>query len=302
MDVATVVVPRPHARSALSCSALLLALAAVGCVSKGTHNVALADLASARAQGEELRAEIERREAAEQALRARMAEETRAREAAEAELRAEIARLESEVDRLEMLRRLARSEADRAEAALARSGSEYRELQRRLATLSAIEREIRDRNRIYEDVIGRFQAMIDGGRLSVAIVRGRLVIQLPQDILFESGSAVVGREGRSTLSEVGSVLAEIEDRRFQVEGHTDNVPIATARFPSNWELSSGRALAVVQILVQSGVRPENVSGAAYGEFQPVAPNDTRENRRLNRRIEIVMLPNLDVIAATQLPG
>ena len=144
--------------------------------------------------------------------------------------------------------------------------------------------------------------MIDGGQLSVSIVRGRLVIQLPQDILFESGSAVVGREGRETLASVGTVLADLEDRRFQIEGHTDNVPIATARFPSNWELSSARALSVVRLLIENNVSPDNVSGAGYGEFQPVASNDEPQTRRLNRRIEIVMLPNLDVIAAAQVPG
>jgi chemotaxis protein MotB len=77
------------------------------------------------------------------------------------------------------------------------------------------------------------------------------------------------------------------------------VPISTAQFPSNWELSSARALSVVRVLIDAGVSPENLSGAGYGEFQPVASNDDREGRRLNRRIEIVMLPNLDVIADTE---
>ena len=109
-------------------------------------------------------------------------------------------------------------------------------------------------------------------------------------------------EGRATLAQVGDVLSELPDRSFQVEGHTDDVPIATERFPSNWELSSARALSVVRVLVQAGVSPEHVSGAGYGEYQPVADNGTAEGRRLNRRIEIVMLPNLDVIAAAQVPG
>ena len=130
----------------------------------------------------------------------------------------------------------------------------------------------------------------------MSIVRGRLVIQLPQDVLFASGSATLGQEGRAVVGQVGGVLADFEDRRFQVEGHTDNVPIATERFPSNWELSSARSLAVVKLLAQQGVAPENLSGAAYGEFQPIAPNDDRTSRSRNRRIEIVMLPNLDVIA------
>jgi chemotaxis protein MotB len=141
--------------------------------------------------------------------------------------------------------------------------------------------------------------LIDGGQLAVAIVRGRMVIQLPQDVLFASGSATLGAEGRRTLSEVGSVLADLGDRTFQVEGHTDNVPIATAQFPSNWELSSARALSVVRVLVEAGVPSTNLSGAGYGEYQPVAANDDQAGRRLNRRIEIVMLPNLDVIAESE---
>ena len=89
---------------------------------------------------------------------------------------------------------------------------------------------------------------------------------------------------------------QVQDRRFQVEGHTDDRPISTAQFPSNWELSAARALSVVKLLVAQGVSPENLSGAGYGEYHPVAVNETAEGRRLNRRIEIVMLPNLDVIA------
>jgi len=99
---------------------------------------------------------------------------------------------------------------------------------------------------------------------------------------------------------VASVLASFEDRSFQIEGHTDNVPISTSAFPSNWELSSARALSVVRLLIQGGVASERLSGAGYGEYQPVAPNDDPQSRRRNRRIEIVMLPNLDVIAGTSL--
>jgi chemotaxis protein MotB len=127
-----------------------------------------------------------------------------------------------------------------------------------------------------------------------------MVIQLPQDVLFASGSATLSADGRSTLSQVASVLATLEDRSFQIEGHTDNVPIATAAFPSNWELSSARALSVVRVLIQGGVPAERLSGAGYGEYQPVASNDDPQSRRRNRRIEIVMLPNLDVIAGTSL--
>lgn len=287
----------------------LVLIAQSACVKKSTHRVALADLAGARSEVERLEDQVEELEREQRALQEQMATKLQARDSAEATLQAAIRRLTDERDGVERRRATAaerfeeaRGEIDRLETLLSQRGSEYQTLQRRLESLRAVEREVRERNAIYEDVIGRFRSLMDGGQLSVAIARGRLVILLPQDVLFESGSATVGREGQTVLSQVGSVLAEFPDRRFQVEGHTDNVPIATARFPSNWELSSARALAVVRLLATHGVDPVNLSGAAYGEFQPVASNDDRESRRRNRRIEIVMLPNLDVIAAAQLPG
>lgn len=282
--------------------ALLIPLSA--CVKKSTHEVALASLAEAREEGEELRDRV----AAQEEREAELERELDALGEREARLEARVAELEREVRTLESLRSEAvvglnttRSEVERLQLLLSQRGSEYEALREQLATLRAIEEEIRDRNRIYEDMIGRFQSLIDGGQVSVNIVRGRMVIQLPQDILFASGSANIGAEGRQTLQEVGSVIAELDDREFQVEGHTDDVPISTERFPSNWELSSARALSVVRLLIQAGVDPVRVSGAGFGEFQPVASNDDAAGRRRNRRIEIVMLPNLDVIAGTTLP-
>jgi chemotaxis protein MotB len=273
---------------------LLLPLSAGCVVKKSTHESLRDELARVErekaAEREEANAERERRDAMEAAMRDELAA-----------LEAEVARLTARSNRMEGLFEEARTEVHRLDVLLNERGSEYRQLQERIQRLAAVEREVRQRNQIYEDVIGRFRSLIDGGMLSVSVVRGRMVIHLPQDILFESGSAVIGAGGRSTLAEVGRVLAELEDRSFQVEGHTDNVPIATARFPSNWELSAARSLSVVQLLVQNGVRATNLSGAAYGEFHPVAANDSRESRRLNRRIEIVMLPNLDVIAESELP-
>lgn len=281
--------------------AIGLLLPMAGCVKKSTHRLALSELDAARA------------EQAEQA--ARMETELARRDDRETRLRAQMADQQAEIDRLiEDLGRSrrdnlriqaeleeARLEAQRIETLLSARGAQAQQLQARLNQLSAIEQEIRERNQIYEEVLARFRSLIDAGRLSVSIARGRMVINLPQDILFASGSASLGTDGRGVLVEVAGVLAEIEDRRFQVEGHTDDRPIATAQFPSNWELSAARALSVVKLLVANGVPAQSLSGAGYGEFQPVAVNETPEGRRLNRRIEIVMLPNLDVIAGNN-PG
>lgn len=288
----------------VGCLALLPML--TGCVKKSTHQQTLADLAQARVEREQERGELQMQLAE---ARERAAEFARERAAAEARLNADLAEIRDELRQTEERRaeaearfEEARTEVYRLELLQRERGGEFQRLQQRLQALAAIEREVRQRNAIYEEVLGRFRSLIDEGRLSVAIDRGRLVIQLPQDILFESGSATLGADGRGTLNEVATVLAGIDDRVFQVEGHTDNVPIATARFPSNWELSTARALSVVRLLVDQGVSPEALSGAGYGEFRPVASNDTPESRRRNRRIEIVMLPNLDVIAAAQIPG
>lgn len=284
------------ARTMVGLSAAAILLLQPACVKKGTHTRTLQELSSARTEQEQSTEEYER--------------EISRREDREVRLRGQLEGLQVETDRiiaelgdsrragLRVQEQLdeARLEAQRARDLLNTRGAEAQRLQGRLDQLSAIEAEIRERNRIYEEVLGRFRSLINAGRLSVSIVRGRMVINLPQDILFGSGSADLGREGRETLSEIASVLGEFEDRSFQVEGHTDDDPISTTQFPSNWELSAGRALSVVKLLVDQGVTPELVSGAAYGEFQPVATNETENGQRLNRRIEIVMLPNLDVIA------
>jgi chemotaxis protein MotB len=273
-----------------------------GCVKKSTHQVALDQLAAARAGQDALRDTVQLREEEMRDLESGYQAEI-ARHMAEIE-RLEAALADTEERRAELERYFeeARAEVHRLELVLQERGSEARQLQNRLRALSAVEREVRERNQIYEEVIGRFRSLIDAGRLSVSIQRGRMVINLPQDILFQSGSATLNTGGRQTLAEVGSVLAELSDRTFQVEGHADNVPIATQQFPSNWELSAARALSVVHLLVREGVPPSSLSGAAYGEFQPVAGNDTTDGRRLNRRIEIVMLPNLDVIADSAITG
>ncbi|HUF75501.1 MAG TPA: OmpA family protein [Longimicrobiales bacterium] len=277
-------------RAGLCALALLLVPLTSACVVKrSTYRAALGDLADAHAVQDDLRGDLERQGEVEDSLRDVMAE-----------LRDEITALEQRRRDLEGRLQSAADEVHRLEVMLSERGVEYEALQERLQALAAVEQEVRDRNRIYEDVIGRFRSLIDAGQLAVAIDRGRMVIELPQDILFPSGSATLSPDGARTLREVASVLASLEGRSFQVEGHTDNVPIATAQFPSNWELSSARALSVVRILIEGGVPPESLSGAGYGEHQPAASNDDRDSRRLNRRIEIVMLPNLDVIAETGL--
>lgn len=164
------------------------------------------------------------------------------------------------------------------------------ELERRKAKSEARLQEFRA-------LVSAFQKMIDAGTLSVKIVNGRMVVVLATDVLFGSGSATLSREGKDALAEVAQILAGIEKREFQVEGHTDNIPISSDRFPNNWYLASARAINVVDHLVNSGMPADRISAASYGEFRPVDTNKTKEGRAQNRRIEIVVVPDL-----SQLPG
>jgi len=173
---------------------------------------------------------------------------------------------------------------------------ELSESQSQMATLRSIENETNRRNQIYEKFVDRLKTMIDGGQLTVSIEQGRIVINLPNNVLFKSGSAKLNPKGEVALTQIASVLSQFSDRRFQIEGHTDNKPIKSAQFPSNWELSTSRALTVIHLLTDMEVVPENISAAGFGEFRPRADNETEEGRQLNRRIEIIMLPNLDILS------
>ena len=126
---------------------------------------------------------------------------------------------------------------------------------------------------------------------------GRMVLALPTDVLFASGKAKLSDAGKAAVTEVTAVLVTLHKRRFQVEGHTDNVPIKTHRYNSNWQLAAARALNVVEAMMEAGMTGARISAAAFGEYRPVAGNDSDAGKAQNRRIEIVMEPDL-----SSLPG
>lgn len=162
-----------------------------------------------------------------------------------------------------------------------------------LEELRSRERQAQARLETFRSLLSKFKTMIESGRLRVRIVRNRMVVELPEGVLFDSGRAKVKKEGEKTLTEVGAVLAELSGREFQIAGHTDNIPIRTKRFDSNWELSTARAVNVTRFLVAGGIAGESLSAAGYAETQPVASNDDKAGRAQNRRIEIVLVPKLD---------
>jgi len=171
------------------------------------------------------------------------------------------------------------------------------EMQSALAELNRRKAEADARIAEYRNLLARFRPLIDAGKLNVRIVDGRMVVELPTDVLFAPGSARLATEGQQAITEVSQVLEGIPERQFEVAGHTDNVPIATAQYPSNWELGAARAITVVKAMISAGMPPERLSAASFGEFKPREPNDTKEGRAANRRIEIIVVPDL-----SELPG
>jgi len=126
-----------------------------------------------------------------------------------------------------------------------------------------------------------------------------IVLSLPELVLFESGGAALRAEAMPFLQTLAEVLIEL-DRQVKVQGHTDNVAIRTAQFPSNWELSSIRAVMVVRALVELyGVSPQSLSAVGYADSRPLAENTTPENRARNRRVEIVVLERKSISVSDQ---
>lgn len=118
-----------------------------------------------------------------------------------------------------------------------------------------------------------------------------IVIQLRENILFETAKSSLRNDSKEILSSIAKLISSL-DNNIMVEGHTDNRPISTADFPSNWELSVDRAVNVVRYFVETeGINPRRLSATGYGEYQPVANNDTEENMARNRRVNILIMTN-----------
>jgi chemotaxis protein MotB len=167
--------------------------------------------------------------------------------------------------------------------------------------------EATERTKLLDDLQGKFKKMIDAGHLKVTTRHGRIVLQLHNDVLFDKGEADLKPDGKAAVSEVAATLRSVGGKRFQVAGHTDNEPITTDKkkqFPSNWELSSARAISVVKLLVEQHVDPNMLSAAGYGPYDPVASNGTPDGQAKNRRIEITLVPHVAAadLASTTAPA
>jgi len=161
----------------------------------------------------------------------------------------------------------------------------------KIKSLSSQLDELANTKRLLEE---RLSQEIQDKQLSLKMSEKGLVITFVADVLFDSGKAKIRTEAYQSLDKVARVLQEnVHQLNIGIEGHTDNVPIKTSGWKSNWELAAARSLSVLHYLVyEKGISPERISAIGYGEFRPVASNDTKGGRQLNRRVEIVILPQV----------
>ncbi len=283
---------------------VLAALVAGGCVTTKTFDRKVAELDAERAAHDKAAADRER------ALHAQLDDARNHLQSA----RGERDRLQKQLDDaqalvLDLKQRLEKlgqnvdklaHEKGQLDATLADAKARLEDLRKQKAAADA-------RMATFRNLVAKLRSMIDAGQLKVVIRDGRMIIALPNDVLFDSGKTAIKPDGQAALTQVAAVLATIPDRHFLVAGDTDDVPIHTSRFPSNWELSTARAVEVTKFLVDKGMKPGVLAAAGFGEWDPVAPNDTPEQRAQNRRIEIVLepnlsdLPSLDDIKTSSLP-
>jgi chemotaxis protein MotB len=213
----------------------------------------------------------------------------------------EQARGELQREREESQRRMAQllteNEEERARAAQATSEGDQLRAELAAATtqrdqLAAASAESQQQLAELAELRSKFQRMIDSGALEISIRRGRMIVEMPAAVLFQSGSAELSPEGTDTITKVAKVLRAVPRHRFLVGGHTDNVP-AVKTYKSNWELSAARAVRVTETLTSHGVSANRLVIAGYSEYDPIATNTREAGRQKNRRIEIILEPYLE---------
>ncbi|MFG1418858.1 peptidoglycan -binding protein [Xanthobacter sp. V0B-10] len=201
----------------------------------------------------------------------------------------------SQIDLLNQQIAALRRQMAALEEALNATEQKDKESQSRIADLGrrlnvALAQRVQELTRFRSEFFGRLKDIL-GNRPDIRVVGDRFVFQ--SEVFFDPGSATLKPEAQAELDKLASAILDLEkeiptdiDWALRIDGHTDNRPIATSQFPSNWELSAARAIAVVQYLVGKGVSPQHLIAAGFGEFQPIDTGTTDEARARNRRIEL----------------
>lgn len=254
----------------------LLLIWAVGCgVPEEKHNAVVKDLENTKVE---------------------LAETQQQAQATQQKLNADIEALNTRIAELEKQKKGLENDLEEAHGTLQMYESEHGSLEERLKStkgeldeLRKARAETRKRLARFREIANKFASMVESGKLSVKIRDGKMVLELTSNVLFDSGSTKIKEDGQAALTELANVLQQIKKREFLVAGHTDNV----GQEDANWVLSTNRAVSVVKYLQSAGVKPTRLAAAGYGEYAPVESNETDEGRAQNRRIEVIMMPNLE---------
>jgi chemotaxis protein MotB len=173
---------------------------------------------------------------------------------------------------------------------------------RRNARLAEKQRKQNERmQNLAQTLNGAMASFVKNGQMTVSQNGRGVELEINASALFNQGEADIQPEAKKTLADAAKVLAD-NDFAIEVEGHTDNMPISTAKYPSNWELSSARASSVVRLFIDQGILAKRLKAVGEADNQPVVPNDTPENRARNRRVTITVLspePEADPAQTTQ---
>jgi chemotaxis protein MotB len=281
---------------------LVLAVLSGACVSKANYDRSVADAAKAKAAADDkaradaalildLQGRITAAESATQDRDARLSDLSTSTHNLQAQLdeatainqqlRGELSRLGKDVDKIL---------ADRGTLSKALDDARARLEELRKAQAAAEVRTI-----LFRDYERRFKPLIDAGQLRVESRRGRLAMEVSADLLFDAGRADLKTTGKGALMEIARALqtTSAPGRRFLVTAAVDAEPLKSRRYKDTWELTTARAVTVVEYLVSLGVSPETLTAAGAGSFDPVAPSDSPDARAKNRRVEIALLPSAE---------
>jgi chemotaxis protein MotB len=257
---------------------LLLVLAIAGCVKQSTYDKALA-------QNKELTSELDAANQKQAATEKTLGDQIHELKGRLGELDESTKNKEAELGKLQGEKAATDKELGKVQGEKAATEKELGELRRQ-------HEQAEKRIAAYKVLQDKFKKLVDTGKLQVVFRNGQMTLKLPSGILFPSGSAALSKGGETALADVVKILLDFKDRRFIVAGHTDNEPIKTSEFKNNWYLSTARANSVVQFMIKQQFPAKDLAAAGYGEFDPVADNKTEAGREQNRRIEIILVPDL----------
>jgi chemotaxis protein MotB len=270
---------RPSGRAIVTgLLAVVVMSGAMGCVTRGTHSGMVSERDRLVAESAALEAKLERYKASNASLH----EELNALLEEFEDERISRGQLEGRVAALSLTEERLSTELTSTTTELEQSKSELAETTAEVERLSAT----------YGTLVSDLESEVASGQIQIEQLREGLRVRVDDDVLFASGSAKLDPIGRKVLEKVAVHLVEL-DHQIVVQGHTDDRPITgslSKRYATNWDLAAARASRVVRLLEAQGVKGERLTVASYAEFRPIAPNDSAENRSLNRRIELRLKP------------